>query len=60
MIYLIINILIYIFIFLFQGNPGGDILDNLKKRNEMALLLLLLFNSILLSIIKGEKVNSWF
>ncbi len=60
MIYLIINILIYILVFLFQENPDGGILDNVNKRNEMALLSLILFNSILLSIIKGEKVNSWF
>jgi len=60
MLYLIINIAIYIFVFLFQENPDEDILDNLNKRNKLALFSLILFNGILLSIIKGEKINSWF
>ena len=60
MLYLIINVAIYILVFLFQGNPDGDILDNMSERNKMALLFLMLFNGILFSIIKGEKVNSWF
>lgn len=60
MIYLIINISIYILVFLFQENPDGDILDNMSERNKTAGLSLILFNGILFSIIKGEKVNSWF
>ena len=60
MIFLILNIAIYILVFLFQGDPGGDIWDNIIKRNELALLALSMLYVILYSIIKGEKLNSWF
>ena len=60
MIFLILNVAIYILVFLFQEDPGGDIWDNIIKRNELALLAVSMLYIILYSIIKGEKINSWF
>tara|TARA_Y100001958_G_C20902382_1_gene323982 strand:- start:165 stop:401 length:237 start_codon:yes stop_codon:yes gene_type:complete len=60
MIFLILNIAIYILVFLFQGDPGGEIWDNISKRNELALLALSMLYVILYSLIKGEKINSFF
>lgn len=60
MIFLILNIAIYILVFLFQEDPGGEISDNISKRNELALLAVSMLYIILYSIIKGEKINSWF
>lgn len=60
MIFLISNIAIYILVFLFQEDPGGEIWNNIIKRNELALLAVSMLYIILYSIIKGEKLNSWF
>ena len=60
-IFLIVNIAIYILVFLFQENPGGEIFDNISKRNGKALLMLFILYTVLYyKIIKGEKNNSWF
>lgn len=59
-ILLAINLLIYIFVFIFQGDPGGEIVDNINERNKMALMAVFMLYVILYSRLKGEKVNSWF
>ena len=58
-ILLAITVLIYILVFIFQEDPGGEIWDNISKRNELALMAVSMLYDILYSIIKGDKINSF-
>lgn len=59
-ILLAINVLIYILVFIFQDDPGGEILDNISKRNKLSLMATSMLYEFLYSIIKGGKINSFF